>query len=57
MSPPASDFESKGSSHVKRRLSSAGAAGTPAFQSYSSLTVSLIDYSLSVHHVDLDRVL
>jgi len=38
MSPPASDFESKGSSHVKRRLSSAGAAGTPAFQSYSSLT-------------------
>ncbi|KAG1756487.1 glycosyltransferase family 4 protein [Suillus paluster] len=39
MSPPASvDFESKGSSHVKRRLSSIGHAGKkPVVHAYSSL--------------------
>ncbi|KAG1754470.1 glycosyltransferase family 4 protein [Suillus lakei] len=38
MSPPTTDFESKGSSHAKRRLSSVGAAGKPVVHAYSSLT-------------------
>ncbi|KAG2349609.1 glycosyltransferase family 4 protein [Suillus weaverae] len=37
MSPPATDFQSKGSSHVKRRLSSVGAGGKPAVHAYTSL--------------------
>lgn len=38
MSPPVTDFQSKGSSHAKRRLSSVGAEGKPAVHAYSSLT-------------------
>ncbi|KAG1858314.1 trehalose synthase [Suillus tomentosus] len=37
MSPPSTDFESKGSSHAKCRLSSVDAAGKPASHAYSSL--------------------
>ena len=50
MSPPTSvDFESKGSSHVKRRLSSLGPdSQKPVVRAYSSLTVSSIDHLLDV---------
>lgn len=53
MSPPATDFESKGSTHAKRRLSTGSIGTTTApVHAYSSLTVGLIVDPLSTHHTD-----